>query len=170
MAQAKKSGGFMKGCLIVAAIIVVLGVVAFGGCAVLFGTAAKQVADDQKAEVERIKAEPISDVAWEEIDRIYNIRSNFTELQKKEHWKNYKGKKVKWSGKVSSVGETFGILSLQVKLNSSTLTSDVLVRLKESERQKALKLSEGSPVTFTGILDDWGSIMPVTLDHGEIIQ
>lgn len=170
MAEEKKGGGFMKGCLIVAAVIVVLGIVAFGGCAVLFGTAAKQVADEQKAEVERVRAAPISDVTWEEIDRIYNLKSDFTELQKKEHWKNYKGKKVKWAGKVGSVGETLGTLSLQVKLNPGTFTSDVLVRLKESERQDAMKLSEGDPVTFVGILDDWGSIMPVTLDNGEIVE
>ena len=170
MAAEKKGGGFMKGCLIVAAVIVVLGIVAFGGCAVLFGTAAKQVADEQKAEVERVKVAPISDVTWEEIDKIYNLKSDFTELQKKEHWKNYKGEKVKWSGKVSSVGETFGTLTLQVKLNPSTLTSDVLVTLKESERQDAMRLSEGDPVTFIGILNDWGSLMPVTLDHGEIAE
>jgi hypothetical protein len=166
----KKGGGFMKGCLIVAAVIVVLGVIGFGGCAILFGTAAKKVVNEQKAEVERIKAAPISDVTWEEIDNIYNMKSTFTELQKKEHWKNYKGKKVKWSGKVTSVGETFGTLSLQVKLNPGTLTSDVLVRLKEGARQDAIKLSEGDPVTFVGVLNDWGSLMPVTLDQGEIVK
>lgn len=166
MAEEKKGGRFMKGCLIVAAVIIAV----FGGCAILFGTAAKKVVDEQKATVERVKAAPISDVTWEEIDRIYNLKNQFTELQKKEHWKNYKGKKVKWSGKVSAVGETLGTLTLQVKLNPSTLTSDVLVRLKESERQKAVKLSQGAPVTLVGILDDWGSIMPVTLDHGEIVE
>ena len=170
MAEEKKGGGFMKGCLIVAAVIVVLGIVGFGGCAVLFGTAAKQLADEQKAEVERIRIAPISDVTWEEIDKIYNLKSDFTELQKREHWKNYKGKKVKWSGKVSSVSETFGTLTLRVKLNPSTLTSDVLVKLKESERQDAMKLSEGDLVTFVGILNDWGSFMPVTLDHGEVTE
>jgi len=61
-------------------------------------------------------------------------------------------------------------MSLQVKLNPSTFTSDVLVKLKPTEREKAIKLSEKDIVTFVGILDDWGTIMPVTLDHGEIVS
>ena len=170
MVKEKNGEVFMKGCLIVSAVIVALGILAFVGCSALFITAAKQVADEQQAEIEQAKVAPISDITWEEIDRIYNSDSDFTELQKNEHWKNYKGKKVKWSGKVSHISETFGTLSLQVKLNPSTFTSDVLVRLKESERQDAINLSEGDPVMFVGILDDWGTILPVTLDHGEIVE
>lgn len=44
------------------------------------------------------------------------------------------------------------------------------MRLKEEERQKALNLSQGDRVTFIGILDDWGSIMPITLEAGEIVE
>lgn len=167
MSEEKKK---MNGCLKAAIIVGGIGVLAIGGCVALIGTAAKDVADQEKAEVARIQAEPVSDIQWEEIDRIYNLQSNFTELQKKEHWKNYKGKKVRWSGKVTSVGETFGTLQLQVKLNPNTLTSDVLVSLKDSARSEAIKLQEGDSVTFEGVLDDWGSLMPVTLDHGIIIN
>ena len=94
----------------------------------------------KSAQVERIKEQPISDITWREIDNIYDVQSKFSDLQKKEHWKNYKGKKVKWTGKVSSVSETFGTLTLQIKMNSTTLTSDVLIWLKDSEKQKALKI------------------------------
>ena len=167
MSEEKKK---MNGCLKAAIIVGGIGVLAIGGCVALLGTAAKNVADQEEAEVARIHAEPVSDIQWEEIDNIYNLKSDFTELQKKEHWKNYKGKKVQWSGTVSSVGETFGTLQLQVKLNPHTLTSDVLVSLKDSARSEAIKLKEGDSVTFEGILDDWGSIMPVTLDHGVIIN
>jgi hypothetical protein len=126
--------------------------------------------EKEKSELARIGAEPLSDITWEEIDKIYNPKSTFTELQKDEHWKNYKGKKVRWSGKVSSVGETFGTLQLQVKLNPDTFTSDVLIRLHNSSRSDALKLQEDNSVTFEGILDDWGTLMPITLDHGIIIN
>lgn len=112
---------------------------------------------------------PISNISWSEIDRIYNLNNKTTELQKKEAWKNYEGKKVKWSGSVSSVGETFGTLQLQVKMNSNTFTSDVIISLKNDQRQKALALSEGSRVTFSGILDDWGTLMPISLSDGEIL-
>ena len=163
MSEQKK----MNGCLKAIIIVGVLGVLTAGGCGILFFIGAKTVTD---AKVARIESEPLSDIRWEEIDKIYNLKSNFTELQKKEHWKNYKGKKVRWSGVVSSVGETFGRLQLQVKLNPNTFTSDVLVALKDSSSSDALKLKKGDRVTFEGILDDWGSLMPVTLDHGIIIE
>lgn len=111
---------------------------------------------------------PIANISWSEIDRIYNLNNKTTELQKKEAWNNYEGKKVKWSGSVSSVAETFGTLQLQVKMNSSTFTSDVIISLRSDQRQKALALSEGNNVTFSGILSDWGTLMPISLDDGEL--
>jgi len=54
-------------------------------------------------------------------------------------------------------------------MNRNTLASDVLIRLKKSQRDKALQLRQGGYVKFTGHLDDWGSIMPITIDDGEIL-
>ena len=145
-----------------------LAVAGIGGCFVLAGSAAHEAHQQQQAQLARLEAAPISDVSWEEIDRVYNVRSSSTELQKKERWKNYEGRKVRWTGTVSSVGETLGSMSLQLKLNPGTLTSDVLVRLKPTQRDRALQLSEGAVVTVVGVLDDWGTLLPVTLDHGVI--
>lgn len=108
-------------------------------------------------------------ITWNEIDKIYNIRSQTTDLQKEEAWKRFKGKKVTWSGQVSEITDGFTGLTLQVKMNSNTLTSDVLIYLKKSARDKALQLRQGGYVKFTGHLDDWGSIMPITIDDGEIL-
>ena len=111
---------------------------------------------------------PLSSVTWSEISAIYNLKSQYTDLQKDEYWKQYKGKKVRWSGTASSVSDSFGSLSLQVKMNPDTFTSDVLVTLKDSQRSKALTIKQGDFVTFTGILDRWGSILDVSLSDGEI--
>jgi hypothetical protein len=124
--------------------------------------------DDESAK--KIESEPISNISWQELDRIYDVQSGYTELQKKETWKNYKGKKVRWTGIVSSVGETFGTVQLQVKMRPDTLTSDLLIDLRDSERSKALQLREGQAVTFVGVLDDWGTIMPITLKYGQIVR
>lgn len=159
-----------SGCLKVTLIIGGFGVLVVGGCVALFGVTANDVDKKEKSEIARIGSEPVSDIQWEEVDKIYNLKSDYTELQKKESWKNYKGKKVRWTGTVSSVGETFGTLQLQVKLNPNTFTSDVLVSLKDSSKAEALKLRKGDAVTFEGILDDWGTLMPVTLDHGIIVN
>ena len=110
-----------------------------------------------------------SPISWSEIDRIYNIRNEATDLQKREAWKRFEGKKVEWSGTVSEISDGFTGLTLQVKMNNNTLTSDVLIRLKKSQRDKALQLRQGGYVEFTGRLDDWGSIMAITIDDGEIL-
>jgi hypothetical protein len=161
----KKGNPVLKGCLIVVLLIFA----GMGGCVLLMGKAASEVQSERKSEVARATTAPLSDVTWEEIDAIYNTKSKYTKLQKDEHWKNYKGKKVKWSGAVTSVGETFGTMYLQIKLNPDTFSSDVMVKLKPTERSKAINLSEDDIVRFVGILDDWGTLTPVTLDHGEIV-
>lgn len=158
----KKKGGCIK--IVGIAFAVIIGLAIIGA---ITGGGGKK---GEKGEIERAGAEQISDIQWEEIDKIYNLKSSSTELQKKEAWKNYEGKKVQWSGTVTSVGETFGTLQLQVKLNPNTLISDVLVSLKDSARSEALKLKEGDTVTFQGTLDDWGTLMPITLDQGVITK
>lgn len=112
---------------------------------------------------------PLSYISWSELDAIYNVKSAYTDLQKDEYWKKYQGKKVRWTGTVKSISDSFGSLNLQLKMNSDTLLiADVYVRLKNTERSKALKLHEGDSISFTGILGKWGSLLPITLNDGEI--
>lgn len=113
---------------------------------------------------------PLSDISFTELDEIYQVGSKYTDIQKDENWKKYDGKKVKWSGTIAEISETFGTLQLQVKMKDDTFTSDLLIKLKEEQKDKALKLSVGDSVTFIGILDDWGTLMPITLSDGEIVQ
>lgn len=107
-------------------------------------------------------------ISWDEIDAIYNVKSDNTELHKKEEWKKFKGKRVNWSGEVSSISDDFGGLTLQIKMNRDTFSSDLLIYLKRSERAKALRLQKGDSVTFAGKLDDWGTLLPITVNDGEI--
>jgi len=110
---------------------------------------------------------PISDVEWSEINKIYNLNSNYTDFQKDEIWKKYKGKKVKWRGQVSDVSKgLFGGLTLQVKMNRKSFTSDVLINLSKSSEPAALQLKKREIVTYIGVLKSWGSFLPITLDDG----
>jgi hypothetical protein len=114
---------------------------------------------------------PISDIDWRLINAIYNVKYRKTDLQKDERWKEFKGRKVKWTGEVTSVGDSmFGGLQLQVKMNPDTWTSDLLIELKASQRSRATRLNKGDLVTFTGILDSWGTILPITLNDAEIVD
>lgn len=114
--------------------------------------------------------EPISNISWQTIDRIYGLRYKETELRKNEEWKRFEGKRVKWTGTVSEVSETFGSLAIHIKMNPGTFSSDIILTLKDSERSKAVQLQKGDPVTFTGTLQSWGSIMPISMDDGEIMR
>jgi hypothetical protein len=113
---------------------------------------------------------PLSSISWSEINDIYNLKSKYTDLQKDEYWKQYNGKKIKWSGTVREVSQSLGSLSLQVKMNADSFTSDLLITLKDSQRTTALGLKQGDSVTFTGILDRWGSFLPITIKDGEILN
>lgn len=137
-----------------------------GGCVMVGGLAEL----GHKVQQEQAAKAPVANVTWEEIDAIYNLKSRNTDLKKNEEWKKYKGKKVKWSGEVTSVSETFGTLQLQIKMNPDTFTSDLLIRLNADQKTKGLKLTKGDTVRFVGVLENWGSLLPITLSHGEIID
>jgi hypothetical protein len=169
MADQKQGVSIMKILLIVLACGCLLVVIGAGLCVFVCGTAVHQAAEEmEKEQIARDKA-PVSKLTWEEIDKIYNLSSDYTDLQKTDNWKKYKGKKVKWTGIVTEVSETLGMLHLHVKMNDDSMGSDVLVRIKDAERQKAAKLKQGDEVTFIGILENWGSLMPVTLTNGKIV-
>ena len=110
---------------------------------------------------------PISTITWSENDAIYNIKSKHTDLQKDEI---YRGKAVQWSGKVASVSDGITGLSMQVKMNPGTFVSDVLVKLKPSQKQIVMDFIQGEDVTFAGVLTTWGTLLPIGLSDGEILQ
>jgi hypothetical protein len=112
----------------------------------------------------------ISGVSWQEIDVNYHAGSKLTDLQKDEKWKEFKGKRIKWAGKVSAVSDGWSGLSLQVKMNKDTFTSDLIVKLRNSEKSKVMKFSVGDRVTFVATLNSWGTLLPVSLIDGEIIE
>lgn len=171
----KPMGGFAKGCMIVSIVLVVIGLIGLVGCFACAGGMANSISEEMDDIVDSpgegvSSSVPISNLSWSEIDEIYDIKSNYTELQKKELWKKYKGKRVEWAGTVSNVDEFLGTLSLQIKIDQDTFTSDLLIKLNKSERGKAINLSENDFVKFRGTLDDWGTIMPITLKDGEIVK
>lgn len=129
---------------------------------------------DNKAVVEHRDNVPLSDIKWDEIKDIYRPSSGSTELQKKEAWKNYNGKKIQGTGYVVSVEETLGTLQLDVSYFEpfvEMFQANALINLKDSSRSEAVKLNPNDKVTFQGILDDWSDISyDITLTDGIIIN
>lgn len=158
-----KCGAVLKrktGCL--GQIVISLGVLFIGGIWLTETSATKR-----EERVAAVNATPISSITLADLEPIFCSTSDKTDLQKKEIWKQYEGKKVKWSGTVSMINER---LQMGVKMKRTTLTYDALVTLKDSEKEKALKLKEGDAVTFTGVLVDWGTILYYSLRDGEIVS
>jgi len=114
---------------------------------------------------------PPSAISWREVNAIYNLSSKYTDLQKDEAWKRYKGQRVKWVGKVEEIKEGWlGGLSLMVKMNRSTWTCDLMIDLKREQKAAAMSIHKGAIIEFTGTLDQWGSLLPITVEDGEIIS
>lgn len=112
----------------------------------------------------------IDPMKWSEYNIIYNIRSTTTDMQKDNFWQLYEGKTVAWQGTVAEVTEgTFGGLVLNIKMNPETLTNDIALTLKDSEKSKAMSLSKGSKISFVGKLKSYGgAILSLQMDEGEI--
>lgn len=115
-------------------------------------------------------AEVISNLKWSDYDNVYNTKSNSTDMQKESLWKNFEGRKVAWQGTVADVSKgMLGGLTLNIKMNSETLTSDVSLSLKKDQESKAINLTKGDKVSFTGKLKSYGGAMlPLSMDEGEV--
>lgn len=105
-----------------------------------------------------------------EVTKLFDASSKLTELQMKEAWSDYDGKWVRWTGKVSEVGETFGTLQLQIKCRPATFTSDVIVSFPDSARASLLGLKQGQQIKFVAKLTDYNRLMGVSATNGELVD
>jgi hypothetical protein len=167
-----KSGG---GCLKTLLILVVLGVLGLVGVVALGGKMASDIQQQKKSDQEAAKSAPLSDLQWKDLEADFGVLSKKTDLQKKEIWKGsgYEGQKVRWSGKVGNVHEMLGSLHLRMEIPSLNplLTSTISVALDDSEREKALGLSDGDSVVIEGVIKDYSNVFPgIDLKHGVIVS
>jgi len=149
-----KKGNPALGCLV---LLVLLAAIGFFVWAVFF-----QHTSEPLAEV------PVTNLEWPPFQELYGSKSKLTDLQKDNEWKNYKGQRVRWTGTLVAVQDDISGFTMQVKMDPDTLTSDFLIYLRPSEKDKALGLVKGAPVTFTATFDSWGNIMPTTMTDGVI--
>lgn len=150
--------------------LVAASVLGLGTCGVMVGRAAKEV-EAQKLVAARKAAEaPVSNLTFEQVDDVFtSLQSKATDIQKKEAWKQIAGRKIRWTGEVVSISETFGVLQLQVKHKQETFGSDVIVHLQPDQKSKAMRYNKGNRITYSGILDDFGAIITgIEVEYGVI--
>ncbi|MBT4110662.1 hypothetical protein HOE37_02285 [Candidatus Woesearchaeota archaeon] len=93
-----------------------------------------------------------------------------TSLKKEDYFdKNLKGNYIKWTGKVTSISDSFGSISLNVKHCPRTLTSDIIITMKDDQRDRLLKLHEGDEVTYVAKMNSFGEIFGLSATTGEIV-
>lgn len=93
-----------------------------------------------------------------------------TALQKKTLFEEkFKGQYVNWTGEVSRVAESYGSYVLNVKHCPDTLTSDMRITMRKDQKDKLLKLTEGDEVTYIAKLSDFGEIMGLSANDGELV-
>ncbi len=112
----------------------------------------------------------ISATTWADYNKIYGSDAKTTDMQKEQSWKDFQGKRVAWSGEVAEVSNgTFGGLQVSIKMNKTTLISDISLELKKEFQDAASKLTKGSKINFVGTLKSYGgAILPATLSDGEL--
>jgi hypothetical protein len=88
-------------------------------------------------------------VTFEEIDKLFGRDSNFTELQKREFFEDYKFQRVQWTGEIMSVRESLGgKLHVRFKHKQKTGVYDITVSFPNTAKDTLLKLKEGQTATY----------------------
>ena len=128
--------------------------------------------NNKKVSANKMKKAVLINEDFSSIWENFKPKSKLNDLKKKKMWaEKYKGKKVIWTGTVVSLDKTFGQLILQVKILPSSLTADVLVYFDKKWENKLIDIDEGSAVKFSGILEDYNSVLGhLELRHGELIE
>ena len=105
-------------------------------------------------------------ISFPSFDGALGKYSKATQAQKDDQFQRLKGTRVEWIGVVEDTDAKV----LCVKENATTLTFDVRVTMKESERRRLVALQKGMIVTYRGTIDAYGVVMAHSLIDGEIVS
>lgn len=96
--------------------------------------------------------------------------SDATNLQKRDVFdKEFKDRYVEWTGEVRSISESWGSYTLQVRHCGLTFTSDIIITMKDDQKDKLLQYMEGDTITYRAKLIRLGDIIGLSASEGEVI-
>ena len=102
--------------------------------------------------------------------RIFGTQSKLSDLQKDEEIKKYKGKYVKWTGKVSSIDTFLGTLKVQIKCLPQTFVSDLIVSFEDDQKDALLKYSKDDSIGFEARIENYGALIGHSLSEGRLTK
>jgi hypothetical protein len=104
-------------------------------------------------------------------DFIILCDTSATNLQKRDIFdRQFKNNYVEWTGRVSSISESMGSYILQVKHCPSTFMSDIVVTMKDNQKDNLLKYTEGDSITYRAKLTRLGDILGLSAIDGIVIE
>ncbi|WP_457556362.1 zinc-ribbon domain-containing protein [Candidatus Pyrohabitans sp.] len=107
------------------------------------------------------------DISFNEFDSLFGMEGSLTDAQKKVEFEKYKGKYVRWTCELVDVSES---LMMSLRCKPSTFTSDMSVKLRSDQKEKALEIPKGAMVTFEARLKSYGELLGHSADDGVIIS
>jgi hypothetical protein len=97
--------------------------------------------------------------------------STYTELQKEEEFKKYKGKILKGSGLVKEVDTVMLSDSLVVRIINpeNQYLTGATIYFDESQKSKLLAVEEYDEINFEGEISDYGSLMGIIIRKAKVV-
>jgi len=148
------------GCLGLVILFIVIISVAIGG-GKSTSTNKQSGGTNTTATAEKKEEEQKSDIGFSEFDDKFGSSSSNTDIQKKEQWKDFQGKRVSWKCEVTEVSSK---TKISFKCNSDTWTSDTRLSFDKDE-PKLLEIKKGDNISFSGVLKSYG-MFGYELDKG----
>lgn len=90
------------------------------------------------------------DLSFDDMYRLFGRNSTLSRSEKKRLWKEYKGKYVTWTGKISYVA--WGLLTHNIMGVTHTGDNEVTVYIKDIYVNHVKSLHKGDPITYRGVL------------------
>ena len=155
---AKGTGGSTSGS-VQSVVMAVVGFILICALMAMIGAFVFGMGDGTSGDTIKTPAKDLVSTSFSDFGAVY-CDSGATYLQKQALFDDqFKNKYVKWSGTVSSVSETWGSYTLQVKHCPDTWTSDILVTMKDDQKNALLQLREGDRVTYIAKLTRCGDLL-----------
>lgn len=98
----------------------------------------------------QINANGMVKYSFEEMNRLFGKNSTLSKSEKKRLWKEYKGKYVTWTGKITYVA--WGLMSGNIIGVLHTGNNEVIVEINPAYVPRVKGMHKGDTITYKGIL------------------
>lgn len=102
------------------------------------------------------------------IFKYVSMNSIMTDIQKKESFKQIKGKYIQSEGIVIEVNEAFGTPVVAIMNPENEFLRGATIYFKKSEKDKLLNIGKYDSIDFEGKIEDYGSFMGIIIHEAEV--